>query len=79
MAGESPATSTSLDTLRRAIGSKTATVGIVGLGYVGLPLARVFVEAGFTTMGFDVDSQKVACLRTGESYIKHRATSCCQS
>ncbi len=73
MVGNSSAISPALDALRRAIAAKAATVGIVGLGYVGLPLARVFVDAGFVTMGFDVDSKKIECLRAGESYIKHIA------
>jgi UDP-N-acetyl-D-glucosamine dehydrogenase len=58
-------------TLRQAIDSKTACVGIVGLGYVGLPLVRTFVEAGFRCLGFDVDAGKVERLQRGESYIGH--------
>jgi UDP-N-acetyl-D-glucosamine dehydrogenase len=46
-------------------------VGIVGLGYVGLPLVRTFVEAGFRCLGFDVDAAKVERLQRGESYIGH--------
>ncbi len=57
--------------LAAAIAKKTATVGIVGLGYVGLPLVRAFIEAGFKTHGFDVDARKVDRLLAGESYIKH--------
>ncbi len=57
--------------LESAIANKTATVGIIGLGYVGLPLVRAFIRAGFRTMGFDVDPVKVEKLRSGESYIKH--------
>lgn len=48
---------------------RTANVGIIGLGYVGLPLALLFVEAGFPVTGFDVDAQKVEKLSKGESYI----------
>jgi UDP-N-acetyl-D-glucosamine dehydrogenase len=48
-----------------------ATVGIVGQGYVGLPLALVFAEAGFPVIGFDSDPAKIAALNRGESYIKH--------
>ena len=40
--------------------NKTATIGIVGLGYVGLPLIQAFVNAGFRTIGFDVDGSKIA-------------------
>jgi len=57
--------------LEQAIRNKTAQVGIVGLGYVGLPLIRAFVAAGYPTMGFDVDQGKVDRLRAGESYIGH--------
>jgi UDP-N-acetyl-D-glucosamine dehydrogenase len=49
--------------------NRTANVGIIGLGYVGLPLALLFVEAGFPVTGFDVDAQKVEKLSKGESYI----------
>ncbi len=61
----------SFDALEQAIASKTAKVGVIGLGYVGLPLVRAFVEAGFSTLGFDVDECKVARLLAGESYIAH--------
>jgi UDP-N-acetyl-D-glucosamine dehydrogenase len=54
----------------RVVG-RSAVVGVIGQGYVGLPLALVFVEAGFRVMGFDVDPEKVAALSRGESYIKH--------
>ena len=57
--------------LRKAIDDKSARVGIVGLGYVGLPLVRTFVEAGFRCLGFDVDESKVQRLKRGESYIGH--------
>ncbi len=57
--------------LEQKIADKSAVVGIIGLGYVGLPLMTAFVRAGFRTMGFDVDQKKVDMLRAGESYIKH--------
>lgn len=57
--------------LLAAIENKTATVGIVGLGYVGLPLVQAFMNAGFRTMGFDVDQSKVDKLMEGKSYIAH--------
>ncbi|MBP7675535.1 MAG: nucleotide sugar dehydrogenase [Thermoanaerobaculia bacterium] len=53
------------------LASRTATVGVIGLGYVGLPLALVFEEAGFPVLGFDVDAKKPEALHRGESYIKH--------
>jgi UDP-N-acetyl-D-glucosamine dehydrogenase len=57
--------------LRQRIAERSARVGIMGLGYVGLPLARAFAEAGFPVLGFDTDSEKVAHLRAGQSYIHH--------
>lgn len=48
-----------------------ATVGVMGLGYVGLPLAATIAEAGFLVIGFDTDATKVAALRRRESYIHH--------
>jgi len=53
------------------LADKSALVGVIGLGYVGLPLARVFVDAGFTVLGFDVDAEKIDALREGQSYIGH--------
>src|SRR5262249_43148449 len=50
---------------------RTARVGIVGLGYVGLPLAETFAWAGYPVLGFDSDPHRVARLRRGESYIGH--------
>jgi UDP-N-acetyl-D-glucosamine dehydrogenase len=73
MATAMPAVSqpTPFDTLKRRIADKTATVGIMGLGYVGLPLADAFLMAGLPVLGFDVDQAKVDKLERGESYIKH--------
>ena len=51
------------------IESKQATLGVIGLGYVGLPLAVEFARAGFNVIGFDVDAHKVAELMAGRSYI----------
>ena len=59
------------DCLEQAIQDKTAIVGVVGLGYVGLPLIRAFIAAGYRTMGFDVDHSKVEQLLAGKSYIGH--------
>jgi len=53
------------------IKNKQALVGIIGLGYVGLPLVLRFCEVGFKVLGFDTDSRKVDRLNRGESYIKH--------
>ena len=57
--------------LARQIQTRSAIVGVVGLGYVGLPLVRVFVEAGFRVLGFDTDPAKVDQLGAGCSYIGH--------
>ncbi len=57
--------------LENAIRDKSALVGVIGLGYVGLPLINAFVSAGFRTLGFDVDHRKVDALNSGTSYIKH--------
>jgi UDP-N-acetyl-D-glucosamine dehydrogenase len=53
------------------IQARQACVGIIGLGYVGLPLARAFSAGGFPVLGFDVDHSKVAKLQHGQSYIRH--------
>lgn len=49
----------------------TATVGIIGMGYVGLPLALACVKSGFATTGFDVDQAKIEALLSGRTYLKH--------
>ena len=60
--------------LAQKIADKTAKVGIIGLGYVGLPLISAFTNAGFKCLGFDVDAEKVRMLKQGQSYIKHVAS-----
>jgi len=55
----------------KKIDRKEAVVGIVGLGYVGLPLLLCFAEKGFRVIGLDVDANKTGSLMKGESYIKH--------
>src|SRR4051812_46038709 len=57
--------------LLKAIEGRTARVGVIGLGYVGLPLVELFAAAGFPVLGFDVDDAKVEHLRAGRSYIGH--------
>ena len=59
------------ETLKQKIHDKSAVIGIIGLGYVGLPLARAFHEAGFPVLGFDVDPKKCELLNAGENYLKH--------
>lgn len=58
------------DTLLKKIETREAVVGIVGLGYVGLPLAVAFAEAGFKVVGIDVIAEKVNLLNQGTSYIE---------
>src|SRR6478609_4246488 len=53
------------------IESGTAKVGVIGLGYVGLPLLAAFHRAGFPVIGFDIDPAKIAALKKGENYLKH--------
>jgi len=60
--------------LEARIRARTATVAVVGLGYVGLPLLRAFFQAGFPVLGYDIDAQKIAMLKRGESYLKHLGT-----
>jgi UDP-N-acetyl-D-glucosamine dehydrogenase len=57
--------------LAESIEKKQARVAVVGLGYVGLPLALTFAESGFHVLGLDIDPQKPAKLERGESYIRH--------
>ena len=57
--------------LVKALEAKKALIGVVGLGYVGLPLVREFTRGGMTVLGFDVDPVKVKALQAGRSYIEH--------
>jgi UDP-N-acetyl-D-glucosamine dehydrogenase len=59
-----------VDRLLQRILRKKAIVGIIGMGYVGLPMVLRFCEEGFRILGFDIDSKKVASLRKGKSYLK---------
>ena len=63
-------THTSTDLPIHAVHNRTSKVGVVGLGYVGLPLAMLFARAGFPVTGFDVDKSKVNKLNAGSSYIQ---------
>jgi UDP-N-acetyl-D-glucosamine dehydrogenase len=58
------------DALRRLIADRTATVGVIGLGYVGLPLAAAIARAGFQTIGFDIDATKIRHISAATSYIQ---------
>ncbi len=58
-------------TIESKVASRTAKIGVIGLGYVGLPLVMAFCRAGFHVAGFDVDNSKVEMLKAGVSYIRH--------
>ena len=53
------------------INNRTLKIGIIGLGYVGIPLASEFLENGFKVLGFDTDEEKINSLKKGISYISH--------
>src|SRR3974390_1537716 len=55
--------------LKTNIDARQARIGVIGLGYVGLPLALLYTEAKFRVTGFDIDQHKVATLTSGGSYI----------
>ena len=60
-----------IDKLHMRVKKHKSTIGIIGLGYVGLPLSIRFSEEGFKVVGFDIDKEKVDLLNSGKSYIKH--------
>ncbi|MEE9404127.1 MAG: nucleotide sugar dehydrogenase [Algisphaera sp.] len=60
-----------MKSLEQKIADRTAVVGVMALGYVGLPLVRAFWNAGFNCLGFDVDPAKIKALAKGENYLKH--------
>ena len=57
--------------LHEKLETRNATIGIIGLGYVGLPLAQAAHKAGYKVLGFDTDTQKVEKLNSGETYLQH--------
>ena len=59
------------EALIASIQNRQARVAVIGLGYVGLPLVELFVNAGFAVLGFDIDPVKVETLNQGRSYIGH--------
>jgi UDP-N-acetyl-D-glucosamine dehydrogenase len=69
MSSKAQPRSHAVDQLLKRIQARTAKIGIIGLGYVGLPLALLFNEAGFPVTGFDIDPEKVKALNNGRSYI----------
>ncbi|HEY4708481.1 MAG TPA: nucleotide sugar dehydrogenase, partial [Thermodesulfobacteriota bacterium] len=59
------------DKMLNSLDKRTAKIGIIGLGYVGLPIVLRFCEERFRVIGFDVDPAKVKALNSGRSYIRH--------
>ncbi len=57
--------------LEKKLTDRTCLVGVIGLGYVGLPLSLTFLRKGVKVIGFDLDQSKIDKLSRGESYIKH--------
>ena len=58
-----------MNTLKTKLESRKATAAVIGLGYVGLPLAMEIAAAGFKVIGIDLDATKIAALKQGKSYI----------
>ena len=67
--GKRLSTSSPLDQLAKKIENRTARIGVIGLGYVGLPLAVEFAKEGFSVTGIDLDSFRVSGVNSGKSYI----------
>jgi len=51
--------------------NRSATIGIIGLGYVGLPLSIRYAQVGYRVIGFDIDAHKAEKIAAGKTYIKH--------
>ena len=62
---------TQLQTLQNKIKRRDFLLGVIGLGYVGLPLSLTFLRQDINVLGFDLDAEKIEILREGGSYIKH--------
>lgn len=69
--GHPDASPTGFDALLRKIQDHDAVVGVIGLGYVGLPLSHTLHKSGFSVVGYDTDPSKIEALKNGESYIRH--------
>jgi len=70
----SPITELTKDALLKKLRDRTAVISVIGLGYVGLPLALRFSESGYRVIGLDIDPAKVKQLNEGQSYIRHIPT-----
>src|SRR5690349_249148 len=66
-----PAQETMAEQFVRRVGERDLIIGVVGLGYVGLPLAEALFKQGFRIVGFDVDQSKLHAIGAGRTYIKH--------
>src|SRR6185437_16174021 len=62
---------TSIEQLEARFRERTATVGVIGMGYVGLPLMLAAAAAGYHVLGFDIDHEKVEKINAGHSYLEH--------
>ncbi len=71
---EAPEVGRAVEQLKAKIERRQFVVGVIGLGYVGIPLALVAARAGFPVLGFDIDAKRVALLNKGEAVIKHIET-----
>ena len=60
-----------LEELKTRISTKQAKIGVIGLGYVGLPLVVTFAQKEFPVLGFDVDERKISQIKQAQSYIRH--------
>ena len=69
MAASASSPSDAARTVQDRLQAQEATIGVVGLGYVGLPLAVQYARRGFETLGIDLDARRVQCLRAGDNYI----------
>lgn len=74
-----PSTNEPKARLLSRITARKAVIGIIGLGYVGLPLVREFIKAGFPVIGFDIDDDKIKKLQSGQSYIHYLSSSLIES
>ena len=59
------------DRLQELIDTNRAVIGVIGLGYVGLPLAHALHQGGLPVVGFDIDRRKIDCIERKENYLKH--------
>ena len=60
--------------LLQKIQNKDAVVGIIGMGYVGLPLGLAFASKNINVLGFDLDEKKISALKRGKGYLRHIST-----